>query len=121
MLDIFGLSTTCYGEIRELPQFEGMTRDEIHKELENRGFTKIKDQNGDQTFVKKTNDDKYAVVRTDTGKNTNRNYADDVNHAHKETSNSYNDRGFTDTRSTTTYNDLGEESTNRSEIHIPIN
>ena len=37
-----------------------------------------------------------------------------------ETTGSYNENGFTDTRSTTTYNDLGNTSSNREEIHIPM-
>ena len=117
---MFGLSATCQAEIQDLPQFAGMTRDEIHRELERRGFTKIKDRNGDQTFVKQTDDGMYAVVRTDSGKNSGRGYADDVDHSHKETAGSYNENGFTDTRSTTTYNDLGNTSSNREEIHIPM-
>lgn len=39
---------------------------------------------------------------------------------YKETTGSYNENGFTDTRSTTTYNDLGNTSSNREEIHIPM-
>ncbi|EMB43791.1 RHS repeat-associated core domain-containing protein [Treponema denticola ATCC 33520] len=119
-IDVFGLSATCQAEIQDLPQFAGMTRDEIHRELERRGFTKIKDRNGDQTFVKQTDDGMYAVVRTDSGKNSGGGYADDVDHSHKETTGSYNENGFTDTRSTTTYNDLGNTSSNREEIHIPM-
>jgi len=130
-VDVFGLAT-CEEEIRTLPRFEGMTRDEILKILDERGYYMIKNDNGDLSFAKYTyEDDKYAIVRLDKGnEDLDPSFAGYVDHAHKETSNDIrfdeNGLGFSTGISsgrrirTKTYNDNGERTSAPRDIHIPI-
>ena len=123
-VDIFGL-TTCEEEIRALPRLENMTRDQIFRILDEKGFYMIKNDDGDFSFAKYTyEDDKYAVVRVDKGnKDLDPSFAGYVDHAHKETSKDIrfdeNGLGFTKGR-TKTYNDNGDRSSSLEESHIPI-
>ena len=123
-LDIFGL-TTCEEEIRALPRLENMTRDQIFRILDEKGFYMIKNDDGDFSFAKYTyKDDKYAVVRVDKGnKDLDPSFAGYVDHAHKDTSKDIrfdeNGLGFTKVR-TKTYSDNGDRSSSLEESHIPI-
>ena len=123
-IDIFGL-TTCEEEIRALPRLENMTRDQIFRILDEKGFYMIKNDDGDFSFAKYTyKDDKYAVVRVDKGnKDLDPSFAGYVDHAHKDTSKDIrfdeNGLGFTKVR-TKTYSDNGDRSSSLEESHIPI-
>ena len=102
-----------------------MTRDQIFRILDEKGFYMIKNDDGDFSFAKYTyEDDKYAVVRVDKGnKDLDPSFAGYVDHAHKETSKGIrfdeNGLGFTKGR-TKTYNDNGDRSFSLEESHIPI-
>lgn len=103
-INIFGL-TTCKEEIRVLPRLENMTRDQIFRILDEKGFYMIKNDD-DFSFAKYTyEDDKYAVVRVDKG---NKDIRFDENRL-----------GFTKGR-IKTYNDNGDRSSSLEESHIPI-
>ena len=111
-LDLFGLAT-CEEEIKKLPPFTGLSREEIHKIANDYDYVEVKNHNGNQTFLKDTDDGKYAVIRTDSANpNSGPDKADSVAHSHKETATDFfpdsNGQGFTRKRDTTVYNDSGE-------------
>ena len=134
-VDVFGLAT-CEEEIKKLPPFTGLSREEIHKIANDYDYVEVKNYNGNQTFLKDTDDGKYAVIRTDKANpnsNPNPNKADYVAHSHKETATDFivdsNGQGATRKRDTTVYNDSGDVITYdpvnpnlyHFQAHIPMN
>ena len=102
-----------------------MTRDEILKILDERGYYMIKNDNGDFSFAKYTyEDDKYAIVRVDKGnEDIDPSFAGYVDHAHKQTSEDIEfdeqDLGFTKGK-TKNYDDEGNKTKSKRKTHISI-
>jgi RHS repeat-associated protein len=61
----FEKAQTASDEIASLPSFGGKTRGNIRKGLKGRGYTKIKSNNGDETWIRSAPDGKLAVARMD--------------------------------------------------------
>ena len=95
----------------------------IRKILKKQGYTKVEGRGGGEVWTKSCNDGTTASVRIDPAKvrTPPKGYADEVTHVHKETvpTAKVTDGNYS-ARDATTYDDSGNQSTIKQDIHIPI-
>ena len=91
--------------------------------IKKQGYTKVEGRGGGEVWTKSCNDGTTASVRIDPVKvrTPPRGYADEIPHVHKETvpTERVTDGNYS-ARDATTYDDSGNQSTIKQDIHIPI-
>ena len=117
------VSSTAVETLKSLGELGGKKASAIRNMLRKQGYTKVEGRGGGEVWTKSCNDGTTASVRIDPAKvrTPPKGYADEVTHVHKETvpTAKVTDGNYS-TRDATTYDDSGNQSTIKQDIHIPI-
>lgn len=115
-------------EIKDLPQYRGLTKTEIEQDLAQRGYSRVPSNDGTgSVWTKPGADGNTAAVRLDDAvvKATPRGFADEVPHLHKEVVSSAEVVNGNYARPAIKFDDLGNvvtgpNSQTAHQVHIPI-
>lgn len=117
------VSSTAVEALKLIGELRGKNAMTIRKILKKQGYTKVEGRGGGEVWTKSCNDGTTASVRIDPAKvrTPPKGYADEVTHVHKETvpTAKVTDGNYS-ARDATTYDDSGNQSTIKQDIHIPI-
>ena len=117
------VSSTAVEALKLIGELRGKNAMTIRKILKKQGHTKVEGRGGGEVWTKSCNDGTTASVRIDPAKvrTPPKGYADEVTHVHKETvpTAKVTDGNYS-ARDATTYDDSGNQSTIKQDIHIPI-
>ena len=117
------VSSTAVEALKLIGELRGKNAMTIRKILKKQGYTKVEGRGGGEVWTKSCNDGTTASVRIDPAKvrTPPKGYADEVTHVHKETvpTAKVTDGNYS-ARDATTYDDSGNQSIIKQDIHIPI-